>query len=468
MTEYRLLIDGKLVHGDMTMAVVNPATEQVLARAPRASRGQLDTAVAAAKAAFPAWAARPINDRRALILRIADQLEARAEEFARLLTQEQGKPLNGLGSRWEMGGAAAWAGHTASLSLPEEVLQDDEAGRVRLLRKPIGVAGSITPWNFPVMIAVWHILPALRVGNAVVIKPSALTPLATLRMVELASAVLPPGVLNIVTGDDKGFNLGAAMSEHPGIDKIVFTGSTPTGRHVMRAAAGNLKRLTLELGGNDAGIVLPDADPAAIAEGLFWGAFINNGQTCAALKRLYVHDSIHDAVCAALVAFARTIPLGDGMDEASVLGPVQNRAQFDKVAALVADAAARGQVLLGGAPGQGLFFPPTIIAGLRNGDALVDQEQFGPALPVIRYSSLDEAVAMANDNPNGLGASVWGSDVDAARAVARRLESGSVWINKHGAVQPNAPFGGVKQSGISLQFGLEGLKENTTAQVVFG
>ena len=236
----------------------------------------------------------------------------------------------------------------------------------------------------------------------------------------------------------------------------------------MRAAAGNLKRLTLELGGNDAGIVLPDADPAAIAEGLFWGAFINNGQTCAALKRLYVHDSIHDAVCAALVAFARTIPLGDGMDEASVLGPVQNRAQFDKVAALVADAAARGQVLLGGAPGQGLFFPPTIIAGLRNGDALVDQEQFGPALPVIRYSSLDEAVAMANDNPNGLGASVWGSDVDAARAVARRLESGSVWINKHGAVQPNAPFGGVKQSGIGLQFGLEGLKENTTAQVVFG
>ena len=238
--------------------------------------------------------------------------------------RDRGKPLNGLGSRWEMGGAAAWAGHTASLSLPEEVLQDDEAGRVRLLRKPIGVAGSITPWNFPVMIAVWHILPALRVGNAVVIKPSALTPLATLRMVELASAVLPPGVLNIVTGDDKGFNLGAAMSEHPGIDKIVFTGSTPTGRHVMRAAAGNLKRLTLELGGNDAGIVLPDADPAAIAEGLFWGAFINNGQTCAALKRLYVHDSIHDAVCAALVAFARTIPLGDGMDEASVLGPVQN------------------------------------------------------------------------------------------------------------------------------------------------
>lgn len=465
---FDLTIDGKPVATEARFAVMNPATGAVVGHAPNATPADLDRAVAAARAAQPGWAALPDADRAAACAAIARLLTDHAEELARLLTQEQGKPLNGLGSRWEMGGAAAWAGHTASLSLPEEVLQDDEAGRVRLLRKPIGVAGSITPWNFPVMIAVWHILPALRVGNAVVIKPSALTPLATLRMVELASAVLPPGVLNIVTGDDKGFNLGAAMSEHPGIDKIVFTGSTPTGRHVMRAAAGNLKRLTLELGGNDAGIVLPDAAPAAIAEGLFWGAFINNGQTCAALKRLYVHDSIHDAVCAALVAFARTIPLGDGMDEASVLGPVQNRAQFDKVAALVADAAARGQVLLGGAPGQGLFFPPTIIAGLRNGDALVDQEQFGPALPVIRYSSLDEAVAMANDNPNGLGASVWGSDVDAARAVARRLESGSVWINKHGAVQPNAPFGGVKQSGIGLQFGLEGLKENTTAQVVFG
>ena len=465
---FDLTIDGKPVATEARFAVMNPATGAVVGHAPNATPTDLDRAVAAARAAQPGWAALPDADRAAACAAIARLLTDHAEELARLLTQEQGKPLNGLGSRWEMGGAAAWAGHTASLSLPEEVLQDDEAGRVRLLRKPIGVAGSTTPWNFPVMIAVWHILPALRVGNAVVIKPSALTPLATLRMVELASAVLPPGVLNIVTGDDKGFNLGAAMSEHPGIDKIVFTGSTPTGRHVMRAAAGNLKRLTLELGGNDAGIVLPDADPAAIAEGLFWGAFINNGQTCAALKRLYVHDSIHDAVCAALVAFARTIPLGDGMDEASVLGPVQNRAQFDKVAALVADAAARGQVLLGGAPGQGLFFPPTIIAGLRNGDALVDQEQFGPALPVIRYSSLDEAVAMANDNPNGLGASVWGSDVDAARAVARRLESGSVWINKHGAVQPNAPFGGVKQSGIGLQFGLEGLKENTTAQVVFG
>ncbi len=236
----------------------------------------------------------------------------------------------------------------------------------------------------------------------------------------------------------------------------------------MRSAAGNLKRLTLELGGNDAGIVLPDADPAAIAEGLFWGAFINNGQTCAALKRLYVHDDIHDAVCEALVAFASRIPVGDGMDEASILGPVQNRMQFDKLAALVSDAASRGQVLLGGRPGPGLFFPPTIIAGLKNGDALVVQEQFGPALPVIRYRDLEAAIAAANDNPNGLGGSVWSTDIEAARSVAQRLECGSAWINKHGAVQPNVPFGGVKQSGFGVQFAEAGLRENTTLQVIFG
>ena len=449
-----------------TFAVLNPATGEVAGEAPNATAADLDRAVAAARAAQPGWAALPDEERAEACRAIAAMLEANAEELARLLTLEQGKPLNGLGSRWELGGAAAWAGYTAGLSLPVEVLQDDNAGRVELHRKPVGVVGSITPWNFPVMIAIWHMVPALRAGNTVVLKPSPLTPLATLRMVELASAVLPEGVLNVVTGDDKDFQLGAAMANHSGIDKIVFTGSTETGRHGMRAA-GSLKRLTLELGGNDAGIVLPDADPAAIAEGLFWGAFINNGQTCAALKRLYVHDSIHDQVCEALVAFAKDIPIGNGLDEASILGPIQNRMQFDKVSRMVTDAADRGRVLLGGAPGEGLFFPPTIVDGLTNGDMLVDEEQFGPALPVIRYSQVDEAIAAANDNPNGLGGSVWSADLDAARAVALRMECGSVWINKHGAVQPNAPFGGVKRSGMGVQFAQEGLAENTVAQVVF-
>jgi acyl-CoA reductase-like NAD-dependent aldehyde dehydrogenase len=447
--------------------VRNPSTGAAVDTAPNATAEDLDRAVAAARAAQSDWAAKPDEERAALAAKVAQTITANAEELAHLLTLEQGKPLNGLGSRWEMGGAAAWAGYVAGLSLPPQVLQDTNEGKVELTRKAIGVVGSITPWNFPVMIAVWHFLPAIRTGNAVILKPSPLTPLSTLRMVTLLNEVLPAGVLNVVTGDDKDFNLGAAMSAHPGIDKIVFTGSTATGRHVMRSAADNLKRLTLELGGNDAGIVLPDADPAKIAEGLFWGGFINNGQTCAAMKRLYVHDSLHDAVCDALVAYAEKVPVGDGLDESSTLGPVQNRMQHDKVSRLVADAADRGKVLLGGAPGRGLFFPPTIIAGLSNGDPLVDEEQFGPALPVIRYTDIDKVITAANASENGLGGSVWSADIDAAKAVARRMECGSVWINKHGAIQPNAPFGGIKQSGFGVQFAEEGLKENTTVQVVF-
>ena len=467
MNDFDLTIGGARHAVASRFEVLNPSTGAVVDTAPNATAADLDAAVAAARGAAPGWAARPDEERAAIAATLAGTLAANAEELARLLTLEQGKPLNGLGSRWELGGAAAWAGHTAGLALPMQLLQDTNAGRVELHRKPVGVVGSITPWNFPVLIAIWHILPALRTGNTVVLKPSPLTPLATLRMVALLNEVLPAGVLNVVTGDDRGVNLGAAMAAHPGIDKIVFTGSTATGRAVMRSAAENLKRLTLELGGNDAGIVLPDADPAAIAEGLFWGAFLNNGQTCAAMKRLYVHDAIHDAVCEALAAHGAGVPVGDGMDEASRLGPVQNRMQHDKLARLVADAAGRGRVLLGGAPGEGLFFPPTIIAGLANGDPLVDEEQFGPALPVIRYSDLDTAIAAANDSPNGLGGSVWSADPDAAKAVARRLDCGSVWINRHGAIQPNAPFGGVKQSGFGLQFAEDGLKENTTAQVVF-
>lgn len=467
MIDARLTIDGRPMTTAGTFAVLNPSTGAEAGRAPNAGQAELDAAVAAAGRAFPSWSAQDDTTLREACQAVTARLQEHAEELARILTLEQGKPLNGLGSRWEMGGAAAWAGYTAGLALPVEVLQDTNEGRVELHRKPLGVVGSITPWNFPVMIAVWHVLPALRTGNTVVLKPSPYTPLATLRMVEILNEVLPAGVLNSVSGDDRSFNIGAAMSSHPGIAKIVFTGSSGTGRQVMRSAAETLKRLTLELGGNDAGIVLPDADPAKIAEGLFWGAFINNGQTCAAMKRLYVHESIHDAVCEALAAYARAIPVGDGLDEASALGPVQNRMQFDKVARLVADAAERGKVLVGGAPGDGLFFPPTIVAGLANGDPLVDEEQFGPALPVIRYSDVEEAIAAANDSPNGLGGSVWSSDIDAAKAVAKRMECGSVWINKHGAIQPNAPFGGIKSSGLGVEFAEDGLKEYTSAQVIF-
>jgi acyl-CoA reductase-like NAD-dependent aldehyde dehydrogenase len=259
------------------------------------------------------------------------------------------------------------------------------------------------------------------------------------------------------------------MSAHPGIGKIAFTGSAGTGKKIMSSAAQTLKRLTLELGGNDAGIVLPDVDPKQIAEGLFWGAFINNGQTCAALKRLYVHDDVYDEVCDSLAAVAKNIPVGNGLDEKSVLAPIQNRRQRDKVANLVQAAkSGGGRVLLGGEEnGRGLFFPLTLIADLDNGNPLVDEEQFGPVLPIIRFSDIGEAVARANDNPNGLGGSVWSKNIGRAKEIALGLECGSAWINKHGAIQPNAPFGGVKNSGFGIEFGEEGLFENTNVQVVY-
>lgn len=467
MSDFNMTIDGQQVHKKETFDVVNPATGELVAKCPNASIEDLDAAVTAAKKAFPAWAALPDPERKAICTSLAGKLEEEAENIAQTLTKEQGKPLGGLGSRFEMGGAQAWAGYTASLDLPVKILQDDDQAHIELHRKPIGVVGSITPWNWPVMIAIWHIVPALRAGNTVVIKPSPYTSLSTLQAVQAMNEILPPGVLNVVSSDDKLANIGAAMAAHTDINKIVFTGSCGTGEKIMQTAANTMKRLTLEMGGNDAGIVLPDCDPKEIAEGLFWGAFINSGQTCACMKRLYVHDSIHDEVCEELVNFAKNIPMGNGMDESSLLGPINNIMQFETVSRLVADGAKQGKVLLGGEPGEGLFFPITIISDLPADAPLIVEEQFGPALPVIRYTDLEEAITAANNSDNGLGGSVWSKDKEKAKEIANRMECGTVWINGHGGIQPNAPFGGVKKSSLGVEFGEEGLLENTNIQVVF-
>lgn len=470
MEPMRLIIDGKRVPTKQCFEVLNPANEEVAGLAPLGTPEHVEDAVRAARAAFISWRDVTERKRQETCRRIAENIEAHAEELAQLLTAEQGKPLNGMGSRWEIGGAVAWTQYTASLSLPMKVLQDNNEGRVEIYRKPIGVVGSVTPWNFPVLIAIWHIIPAVLSGNTVVIKPSPYTPLTTLRVVELMNELLPRGVVNCISGDE---DLGPAMTVHPEIGKIVFTGSCATGKKIYANAAETMKRMTLELGGNDAGIVLPDVEPRQIAEGLFWGAFINGGQTCAALKRLYVHEDVYEDVCEELVRFTRRQPVGAGTDENVVIGPVQNERQLDIVGDLVRDAAPRGRVLLGGtAPKRigkkkGFFFPLTIIADLDNGDRLVDEEQFGPALPIIRYRDIDEAIERANDSPNGLGGSVWGRDLNAARQVATNLECGSVWINKHGLIQPNAPFGGIKQSGLGVEFGEEGLAEYTDLQVIY-
>ncbi|MDQ0848644.1 acyl-CoA reductase-like NAD-dependent aldehyde dehydrogenase [Arthrobacter sp. B3I9] len=452
-----------------TRTILDPATGTVVGEAPVHTVEDLEAAVAAAAGAQPAWAALGHDGRSAALLKAADAVERSAEELARLLSREQGKPLNGPNARFEVGACAAWIRAAATTPLDSEVVVDDGETYAELRYRPIGVVGAIGPWNWPMMITIWQIAPALRMGNAVVVKPSKMTPLSVLALAKVLNEELPEGLLSVVSGDR---GVGARLAEHPAIGKVMFTGSTDAGRSIIRSSADTVKRLTLELGGNDAGIVLPDADPKAIAQDLFWGAFINTGQTCAALKRLYVHDDIYDAVCDELTAVAKAMPMGVGLDENNVLGPLQNKAQFDVVARLVESARDSGaRILLGGNPDPeqpGYFYPATLVADIHNDNPLVAEEQFGPALPIIRYSTVDEAVAHANGLDVGLGASVWSSDLPAAREVAARIQAGTVWINKHGAVDPRVPFGGAKQSGYGLEFGVEGLKAVGVPQVING
>ncbi|ALO65303.1 aldehyde dehydrogenase [Arthrobacter alpinus] len=452
-----------------TRTIFDPATGEAVGEAPVHGIEDLERAIDAATAAQPAWAALGHEARSAALLKAADAVERNAEELARLLSREQGKPLNGPNARFEVGACSAWLRATAAFEMAAETVVDDGETHAQIHYRPIGVVGAIGPWNWPMMITIWQIAPALRMGNAVVVKPSEYTPLSVLALVHVLNQELPEGLLSAISG---GREVGARLAEHPAIGKIMFTGSTATGKAIIKSSAGTVKRLTLELGGNDAGIVLPDADPAAIAEKLFWGAFINTGQTCAALKRLYVHDDIYDAVCEELTAVAAAMPMGVGLDENNVLGPLQNKAQFEIVARLVAAAKDSGaRVLLGGNPeaGQpGYFYPATLVADIDNNNPLVAEEQFGPALPIIRYSTIDEAVSMANGLDVGLGASVWSSDIDLARSVAARIQAGTVWINSHGGVDPRIPFGGAKQSGYGLEFGVEGLKSLGVPQVING
>jgi|TARA_B110000438_G_scaffold303455_1_gene365017 acyl-CoA reductase-like NAD-dependent aldehyde dehydrogenase len=466
MSDYGLIINGKKVFSSNTFSVLNPANEEVIAECPIASKGQLDEAVSAASIAFKTWSAEPDNIKAEACGNISAAITEYAEELAHLLTLEQGKPLNGAGSRFELGGAAGWAGYTSSLSLPVKTIQDDDSARILQTRKPIGVVGSILPWNWPLMIGVWHVLPAIRSGNTVVMKPSPYTPLSTLRMAEIMNECLPPGVLNCVSGEDE---LGQWMTEHSGIQKIIFTGSIPTGKRVMSSSSATLKRLTLELGGNDAGIVLDDVDPAAVAPGIIEGAFLNNGQTCAALKRLYVHESVHDELCEKLAEVANAVPMGNGLNEENLQGPIQNKMQYDKVVGLYEDAKEKGgKVLCGGdIPDEpGYFMSYTLMTNVTDGMRIVDEEQFGPLLPIIKYSDVNEVLEKANGLETGLGGSVWSSDIERAAEIAAKLECGTAWVNQHGPIAPNVPFGGVKCSGIGVEFAEEGLHEYTTIQVV--
>lgn len=469
MNKYQMIIDGKSCDSGEYFDVINPANGQPFAQVAKAGPEDVDRAVAAASAAFKGWSQASDEERKSMLHQVAELIEAHMPELMELIVKETGKPMGGfqgIGAGMEVGGAAAWVHANTDIDLPVEVIQDDEQARVEVHRKPLGVVASITPWNWPLMIATWHFTPALRAGNTVVIKPSPFTPVATTRLVELANTVLPPGVLNLVCG---GPDVGAALTAHPDIAKIVFTGSTETGKSIMRVASDNLKRLTLELGGNDAGIVLDDVDTKAIAPKLVAACFHNNGQTCAALKRLYVPASIYKELAAEMVSVIQQLKVGDGMAEGTDLGPIQNARQLEIIKELAASARADGgRFACGGnaIESDGYFFEPTLVLDVTDGQRLVDEEPFGPIVPMIKYHDVDDAVDRANASDAGLGASVWSGDIDRALRVGQRLESGSLWVNDHGAIQPNAPFGGVKQSGFGVEFGVQGLEEFTSIQTV--
>lgn len=469
MKKYDMIIDGHSHNTGEYSEVINPATGNVFALSAKGSASDVDIAVNAASKAFRNWSRKTSDERKEILHQLAMLIEENEAEFVELVVKETGKPikgLNGIGASREVKGAVGWTRLTAELELPIEVLQDNDEARVEIHRRPLGVVGSIIPWNWPLLVAIWHIMPALRVGNTVVIKPSPYAPIATSRFVELANTVLPKGVLNLVSG---GPDVGDEIAKHQGVSKIIFTGSTSTGKDIMRSAADNLKRLTLRLSGNDAGIVLDDVDPKEIAPKLVEACFHNSGQTCAALKRLYVPENIYEALCDEMVTIVSQLVVGDGMQDETEIGPVQNVEQLTVVKELANSAREDGgQILCGGRAieGKGFFFEPTLVAGLTNGHRLVDEEPFGPIVPIIKYRDVDEVVALANDNESGLGGSVWSNDIDRAIKLGLNIDSGSVWINAHNAIQPDSPFGAIKQSGFGVEFGRYGLEEFTSIQTL--
>ena len=463
LTPFKLLINGKLVPGATSTGVINPATGKSFVSCPRADVAQLNEAVAAAKSAFPAWSRKSWEDRRRLLLALADALTRKSDEFAALLTQEQGKPF--MQAQFEMGGAIAMIHAFAEMNIVPKVLKEDAAQKIVLNRAPLGVVAAITPWNFPMILLMIKVAPALLAGNTVVAKPAPTTPLTTLKFGELAASILPPGVFNVIADQN---DLGGALTQHPDVAKVAFTGSTATGRKVMASVAGTLKRITLELGGNDAAIILPGTNIKEVAPKIFMGAMINAGQVCLAIKRVYAHESQYEELCAELAKLAQDATVGDGMNPQTQIGPIQNKMQYEKVKEFIADAHARGKVIAGGKAldGDGYFIAPTIVRDIPDDARLVREEQFGPVTPVMKYSDVDDAIARANGTEYGLGGTVWGADLAQAYDVASKMDSGTVWVNKHLDLPPDVPFVGAKQSGMGAEMGLEGLEEFTQPKVI--
>lgn len=462
LAELGHLIGGRIIRTQTTFAVVNPATGEVVARCPEAGPEQLDQAVAAAAAAQPSWYAAGEKRRQDLIRSMAAALREHVNELSAVGCLEKGVAPELIAP--ELLAAGLYADHAASTSIPVDVLHDTVDRTVRVVRKPVGVVAAISPWNAPLLISANKVFAALLVGNTLVVKPSPFSPLGTLKLGELWKDIVPPGVVNILAGGD---DLGAAMVNHPGTRLVSFTGSVGAGKKIAEAAGRQMKRVIIEAGGNDAAIVLPDVDVASVATQIFWSAFVLSGQACAAIKRLYVHESIYQQMVDQLTTIAaqtKAAPAADG----GILGPLVTKPQYERVASLVRDALERGATAVaGGDPtgGDGYYYAPTILTNVGAGVRVVDEEQFGPVLPVIPFRDVDDAIAQANATEYGLGGSIWTKDIELGQQLAARLECGTAWVNQHATVSPEIPFGGVKSSGIGHTGGLPGIDGYADLQV---
>jgi acyl-CoA reductase-like NAD-dependent aldehyde dehydrogenase len=460
------IIGGQRAVAATQLSVINPATGEELARVPNIAAVSLDDAVAAAGKAFPSWRTLSLESRKKAVSRVLAEIDSHAEELSTLVTAEQGRPL--FQARWEIELLTKHYGPALiQLGIPELALEVENLGHVSRRYAPIGVVGAISPWNLPVLLSFAKALAALVAGNTVVLKPSPFTPLTVLRISDYIRELLPAGVLNTVTGGDE---LGPWITSHPGIDHISFTGSVDTGKRVLASASTTLKRVSLELGGNDPAIVLADADPMAIAQDLFNSMFLLSGQGCICVKRLLIHESIYPAMTDALVGVARSAKVGNGLDPGTVLGPVQNYLQFERLKA-VWDEILRSKATVlfrGDVPqeGKGFFFPITILDNPPEDASFVAQEIFGPIRSVFKYKTVDEAIHRANKTSYGLGASVWGKNPTELEQVARQIEAGTVWINQHAVRNAFVPATAFKNSGIGVEFGQEGLLEYCQLQVI--
>ncbi|KAL5120415.1 hypothetical protein ACEQ8H_001705 [Pleosporales sp. CAS-2024a] len=444
------IVDGKKRGSDKIHHGINPATGQELWDCPIASEQDLNDAVAAAKKAFPAWRDTPIAHRKELLGKLAESFQQHNDEFVSLLCKESGKPRKFAAI--EVGAVAGFIGYHLTLDVPSEKFEDDE--KTVYTDRP-----AICPWNFPLILSAGKVAPALMTGNTIIVKPSPFTPYTFLKFAELAQEILPPGVLQVVGGNNE---LGALMCAHPDVAKISFTGSIATGKKVMETAAKTLKRVTLELGGNDASIILPDVDIKKVAPEVVMGAFQNSGQVCVATKRIYIHESIYKEFLEEMVHFTKTaVKVGNPDDGDNLLGPVQNQMQFERVKGFFADSKAKGYKFATGEPdvltSKGYYITPTIIDNPPNDSRIIQEEPFGPIVPTQPWSDLDEVIARANNTNTGLGACVWSKDVEQASKIARRLEAGSVFVNSWEKPTPQALFGGHKESGIGGEWGKTGL-----------